>query len=51
MNQVICPIDGLPCERNCPDRYIDRPEGGCLITTALELDFNVIALQNGGVNQ
>ena len=32
---VICPLDGLPCEKGCPDRYKDRPEGGCLLTTSL----------------
>lgn len=33
---VLCPIDQMPCEKNCPDRYRDRPEGGCLLTTLLE---------------
>lgn len=26
MRQVICPLDGKPCEQDCPDRYIDQPE-------------------------
>ena len=30
MRQVICPLDGKPCEQDCPDRYIDQPEGGCM---------------------
>ena len=28
MKQLICPLDNRPCERDCPDRYKDRPEGG-----------------------
>jgi hypothetical protein len=27
---VTCPYNGRPCERGCPNRYWDRPEGGCL---------------------
>lgn len=27
---VTCPYNGRPCEKNCPNRYWDRPEGGCL---------------------
>lgn len=50
MKRIICPIDGLPCEQGCPDRYQNQPEGGCLITTALELGFNVIAVQNRSVS-
>ena len=34
--QLLCPVDGKPCERDCPDRYRDRPEGGCFLTTFLE---------------
>ena len=33
--QLLCPLDGKPCERDCPDRYRDRPEGGCFLTTFL----------------
>lgn len=47
MNQVICPIDQLPCEADCPDRYHDTPEGGCFLTTAMELGFKMAAFQNG----
>jgi len=28
MQQLICPLDGKPCEADCPDRYKDQPEGG-----------------------
>lgn len=48
MKQLICPIDGKPCEADCPDRYKDRPEGGCLLTTAQELGAQIIDL--GGSN-
>ena len=44
MRQVICPLDGKPCEQDCPDRYIDQPEGGCILTTAMELGCSVISL-------
>ena len=27
---VACPYTGRPCEGGCPNRYWDRPEGGCL---------------------
>ena len=47
---VICPFDGRPCEYDCPDRYVDVPEGGCVITTALSLGISVLAVfnENGG---
>ena len=31
MNDRICPIDGKPCEKSCPDRYKDDPRGGCIL--------------------
>ena len=34
MKDIICPLDGKPCEKDCPDRYIDHPGGGCFLTTA-----------------
>ena len=37
MKDIICPLDGKPCEKDCPDRYIDHPGGGCFLTTAQEL--------------
>ena len=36
MQQLICPLDGKPCEADCPNRYRDAPEGGCFLTTAQE---------------
>ena len=42
MKQIICPIDGKPCEKSCPDRYTDRKEGGCALTTVQELGATII---------
>lgn len=47
MNQLICPIDGKPCETDCPDRYTDRPEGGCFLTTAIEFGVNLLIVRDG----
>ena len=44
MQDLICPLDGQPCEKDCPDRYIDQPEGGCFLTTAQELGASVFNL-------
>ena len=41
MEQITCPLDGRPCSSDCPDRYIDSEEGGCILTTALELGCKV----------
>lgn len=48
MNQVICPLDNLPCELDCPDRYKDLPDGGCFLTTAQEHGAKI--LDFGGVD-
>lgn len=32
----ICPLDGRPCDPDCPDRYQDDPAGGCLTATLME---------------
>lgn len=44
MNEVICPVDRRPCDPECPDRHVDRPEGGCILTTAAEIGCSVIIL-------
>ncbi len=44
MEQLICPLDGKPCEKDCPDRYIDHPSGGCFLTTAQEMGAKIIDL-------
>ena len=48
MEQLICPIDGKPCEQDCPDRYHDQPEGGCVLTTFLELGGNILFISKEG---
>lgn len=48
MQQIICPLDNQPCEKDCLDRYQDQSEGGCFLTTAQELGATVLAL--GGNN-
>lgn len=49
MNQVKCPLDGKPCERDCPDRYQDRPEGGCFLTIAQSMGAQILDLGGGSV--
>lgn len=56
IKQRICPFDGEPCGKDCPDRYKDDPAGGCFLTTARELgvilwlvgDDQAIMIFNGG---
>ncbi len=49
MKQVICPLDNHPCERDCPDRYKDRPEGGCMLTTAQAQGAKIVDFGGGDV--
>lgn len=49
MEQLICPLDGNPCEQDCPDRYIDHPGGGCILTTAQELGASLVNFGSGSV--
>lgn len=49
MNQLICPLDNLPCELDCPDRYKDQPEGGCMLTTAREMGARILDFGGGDV--
>lgn len=49
MKQLTCPIDGKPCDPQCPDRYIDQEQGGCALTTAQELGFTLLNLGGGDV--
>lgn len=49
MKQLICPLDNLPCEKDCPDRYKDTPEGGCFLTTAQEMGAKILNLGGGDV--
>ena len=45
MSAVLCPLDGKPCEENCPDRYRDEPGGGCLLTTLMEFADVMIVIK------
>lgn len=45
MEEIVCPLDNKPCEKDCPDRYKDVPEGGCPITTMLEMGICVIVIK------
>lgn len=47
MKQIICPLDGKPCQADCPDRYTDTAEGGCLMTTAQEQGAQLIDFGGG----
>lgn len=47
MKQLICPLDGKPCSRDCPDRYQDRP--GCTLTAAQEHGAQIIDFGGGSV--
>lgn len=44
----ICPLDGRPCEKDCPDRFTDTPDGGCMLTLSLDLGINVMCEDNYG---
>lgn len=49
MEQVICPLDNLPCELDCPDRYKDEPSGGCKLSTAAELGAKILDFGGGTI--
>lgn len=49
MKELLCPLEGEPCERDCPDRYHGRPEGGCMLTTAQELGAKILDFGGGSV--
>jgi hypothetical protein len=49
VKDVICPIDGRPCEMDCPDRYLEQPGGGCALTTAQELGAKIIDFGGGDI--
>lgn len=46
MKQLTCPIDGKPCERDCPDRYADSSEVGCILTTAQKMGANLLIVRD-----
>lgn len=45
MNEIICPIDGKPCDPACPNRYIDQPGGGCVLSTVADMSDTVIIVE------
>lgn len=49
MKQVTCPLDGKPCGPDCLDRYRDRPEGGCPLTTAREAGATIVNFGGGSI--
>lgn len=49
MKDVICPLDGRPCEKDCPDRYTDQLNDGCTLTTARGLGAKIIDLGGGDI--
>lgn len=44
MNDRICPIDGKPCEKDCPDRFTDTPDGGCQLTLFQDMGAKIVHL-------
>ena len=47
IRDCICPLDGRPCEKSCPDRYIDDPRGGCILTDVKEAGGKIYPLGGG----
>lgn len=48
MNDRICPLDGKPCERSCPDRYPNDPRGGCILVAVHDVSEDYNAKKEGG---
>lgn len=44
--QRICPLDGMPCSKNCPDRYPDDPAGGCVLCALYDAVRDINAQNN-----
>lgn len=51
MSAVLCPLDGLPCAEDCPDRYRDEPGGGCLLTTLMEFADVMIVIKSAAPSE
>ena len=51
MNDRICPLDGKPCEKDCPDRFYDTPDGGCLLTMVQDRGGNIMTIEDLGGGQ
>ena len=48
MNDRICPLDGKPCEKSCPDRYPNDPRGGCILVAMHDVSEDYNAKKRGG---
>lgn len=48
MNDRICPLDGKPCEKSCPDRYPNDPRGGCILVAMHDVCEDHNAKREGG---
>ena len=46
---VTCPVDGKPCDPECPDRFHDTPDGGCFLTVAMEHADAVLLLEGNSL--
>lgn len=51
MNDRICPLDGKPCEKDCPDRFHDTPDGGCFLTMVQDRGGNIMTIEDLGGGQ
>lgn len=47
MKQRICPLDGKPCEKSCPDRYPNDPRGGCILVAMHDVSEDHNAKREG----
>lgn len=43
MKDRICPLDGKPCEKDCPDRFHDTPDDGCQLTLVQDMGGKLFA--------
>lgn len=42
MKDILCPLDGRPCDPACPEQYHDQ--SGCWMTTAQKVGAQVLPL-------
>ena len=47
MKQRVCPLDGKPCEKSCPDRYPNDPRGGCILVAMHDVSEDYNAKREG----
>lgn len=41
LKEIICPLDKLPCQQDCPDR---SPDGGCFLSAAAGVGGHIVQL-------